>query len=99
MTTPSPQPALQPLDLLTEQTCLQRDIRLSLKALQDSIDLEQEVILTDIDIPFSRMVTFMVKWALASIPAALILVLIFGGCSLLFMLAVSALGLTLGGLR
>jgi hypothetical protein len=31
----------------------------------------------DFDMPFTRMVVFMVKWALASIPAALILGLIF----------------------
>lgn len=35
------------------------------------------VVLTDIDMPFSDMVGFMVKWALAAIPAAVILVVIY----------------------
>jgi hypothetical protein len=95
MTTPPP----QPLDLLTEQTRLQHDMRLSLQALQKASEIEQEVVLTDIDIPFSRMVTFMVKWALASIPATLIVGLILGGCFLLFSLVAASLGLGLGSLR
>ena len=33
--------------------------------------------LVDVDIPFERMVWFMVKWALASIPAASILFVLF----------------------
>ncbi|MFN3987602.1 MAG: PDZ domain-containing protein [Rhodocyclaceae bacterium] len=36
-----------------------------------------EVVVTDISMPFSSMVTFMVKWAIASIPAFVILVAIF----------------------
>lgn len=35
-----------------------------------------EVIVTDIHMPFGSMVTFMVKWAVASIPALLILVVL-----------------------
>lgn len=35
--------------------------------------------ITDIDLPFWSMVQLMVKWALASIPAVLILMLIFVG--------------------
>lgn len=37
----------------------------------------EAVIITDIRIPFSSMVIFMVKWAIASIPTVLILMLIF----------------------
>ena len=33
----------------------------------------QEIIVTDIKMPFLSMVVFMVKWALASIPALIIL--------------------------
>lgn len=33
----------------------------------------QAVIVADFDMPFGSMVTFMVKWALASIPALIIL--------------------------
>lgn len=36
-----------------------------------------EVIVKDIDMPFWSMVGFMIKWAIASIPAFIILVLIF----------------------
>ena len=39
--------------------------------------VEQRVILTDIDIPFWSMVTLMVKASLASIPAVLILTVIW----------------------
>jgi hypothetical protein len=99
MTASPIQSAPQPLDLLTEQTRLQHDMRLSLQALQKASEIEQEVVLTDIDIPFSRMVTFMVKWALASIPATLIVGLILGGCFLLFSLVITSLGLGLGSLR
>lgn len=35
-----------------------------------------EVVVTDIKIPFGSMVTLMVKWAIATIPALLILMLI-----------------------
>lgn len=44
----------------------------------------QRVVFTDIQMPFSSMVTFMVKWALASIPAAIIL-----GLLVVFVLALA----------
>ena len=37
---------------------------------------EQRVVVTDFDMPFVSMVKLMVKWAIASIPAAIILVLL-----------------------
>jgi CHASE3 domain sensor protein len=37
----------------------------------------QTVKVSDIDIPFESMVIFMVKWAIASIPAILILMVLF----------------------
>src|SRR5689334_10051121 len=36
----------------------------------------QRVTVTDIDMPFGSMVSFMVKWAIASIPALIILLFI-----------------------
>lgn len=36
----------------------------------------QEIVVTDIKIPFWSMVVLMVKWALASIPAIIILIVI-----------------------
>lgn len=39
----------------------------------------QMVIVTDIDMPFWSMVSFMIKWAIASVPAILILMLIVVG--------------------
>jgi hypothetical protein len=56
----------------------------------------KEVIITDIRIPFGSMVVFMLKWAIASIPAALLLAgivflvfgtLIIGGCAAILNLA------------
>lgn len=37
------------------------------------------VVVVDFNMPFASMVGLMVKWALASIPAALILAFVFGG--------------------
>lgn len=45
---------------------------------------KQEVVVTDIDMPFESMVYFMIKWAIASIPAAIILFIL--GAILVFML-------------
>ena len=42
---------------------------------------------------FVSMMTFMVKWALASIPAMLILSFIFGMVGMAFFMMVAALGL------
>jgi hypothetical protein len=39
-------------------------------------DNNQQVVITDIKIPFSSMVVLMVKWTLAAIPAIFILFLI-----------------------
>lgn len=39
--------------------------------------VERKVVVTDIDMPFRSMVNFMVKWALAAIPATLILGIFF----------------------
>ena len=36
-----------------------------------------KVVLTDIDIPFGRVVSIMTKWILASIPAAILAAIIF----------------------
>lgn len=49
----------------------------------------QKVVVTDVDMPFFSMVGFMVKWALAAIPALLIL--------FLFAAAIGALFNALGG--
>ncbi|HDN26438.1 MAG TPA: hypothetical protein ENG03_04975 [Thioploca sp.] len=38
----------------------------------------QNVVITDIKMPFFSMVVFMVKWALASIPAVIVIGIIFG---------------------
>lgn len=38
---------------------------------------QQEVVVTDIKMPFGSMVIFMIKWALAAIPAAIILLVIY----------------------
>ena len=46
--------------------------------------MNQQVTVTDIRMPFGSMVTFMVKWALASIPAIIILFLVGAVVSALF---------------
>ncbi len=38
----------------------------------------QQVVLTDVQMPFSSMVMFILKWTIASIPATIILFLVFG---------------------
>ena len=43
-----------------------------------------EVVVTDIQMPFWSMVWFMVKWSLASIPAVIILFVLFAGLYLAF---------------
>lgn len=45
---------------------------------------EQRVTLTNVDIPFGRMVMIILKWMLASIPAALLMWLIIGLIMLVF---------------
>ncbi|MBF0430541.1 MAG: hypothetical protein HQK83_04640 [Fibrobacteria bacterium] len=37
---------------------------------------KQEVVVTDIQMPFASMVVFMIKWAIATIPAAIILFIV-----------------------
>ena len=37
---------------------------------------QQEVVVVDVSVPFGSMVVFMVKWAIASIPAFLILIVL-----------------------
>jgi hypothetical protein len=53
--------------------------------------LAQKVIVTDINMPFGSMVTFMVKWALAAIPALIILA-ILGGAVFFFFIYLPSLG-------
>lgn len=42
------------------------------------------LVITDVKMPFGSMVVFMVKWALASIPAIVILTIIFAILSAIF---------------
>lgn len=53
---------------------------------------ESPVVVTDIRMPFWSMVVFMVKWSIASIPAAIILATVFGGVILLMVAGVVGLG-------
>jgi len=45
--------------------------------MNDPQDTRREVVVTDIRMPFSSMVAFMVKWAIAAIPAMIILGLLW----------------------
>ena len=53
---------------------------------------EQDVAIKDFNMPFSSMVIFMVKWAIASIPAIIII-------WILFMILISIFGSSLAVLR
>ncbi len=56
------------------------------------------VTVTDIDMPFWSMVRFMIKWAVATIPAMIILVVVsvvFGAIAMTFL---GVLGASLGSL-
>ena len=51
---------------------------------------EHKITITDIRIPFGRMVAIILKWMLAAIPAILLMYLIIFGIALIF-------GIGLGG--
>ncbi len=55
----------------------------------DLLDQDNSVVLTDIDIPFSRAVLIMVKWILAAIPAAILATIIVYGFILILGLIVA----------
>ena len=48
---------------------------------------DNRIVITDIDMPFGSMVRFMIRWALAAVPAAIIL----AGVYLVFAFVISAL--------
>ena len=52
----------------------------------------QKVVITDIKMPFLSMVFFMVKWALAAIPAFIIIGIIFGALGMGITMLASMLG-------
>jgi hypothetical protein len=54
-------------------------------------DEGQRVVVTDVEMPFGSMVIFMVKWALAAIPALVILTLIGVSISLALTVVVGPL--------
>jgi len=52
---------------------------------------EQRVTLTNVDIPFGRMVVIILKWTLASIPALILMWLVAGFIMLVFVAGTGAL--------
>lgn len=54
------------------------------------------VVVTDIDMKFGTMIIFMIKWAIAAIPATIILGLIGGVLMTIFLVIMTALGLAAG---
>ena len=48
-----------------------------LQVLSEEVNMDNRVVLVDVDIPFGKMVMLIVKWSLASIPAMIILTLVF----------------------
>ncbi len=58
-----------------------------------------KVTITDIDIPFGRLIVIMLKSMLASIPAILVLYAILGAIVLVIALVFGGLGALMGGLN
>ena len=54
------------------------------------------VVVTDVDMKFGTMIVFMIKWAIAAIPATLILSLIGGVIMAIMFVILGALGLAAG---
>lgn len=63
----------------------------------NDVTARTEVVITDVQMPFWSMVVFMIKWAIASIPAAIVLMTIFFLLWALFGLL--GMGLMMHGLR
>jgi len=57
------------------------------------------VSIADIDIPFWRMVAIIIKWAFASIPAVIIISIIFMIIGAMLGAAVGLLGLSIPGVK
>jgi len=53
----------------------------------------QKVIITDFKMPFFSMVTFMIKWAFAAIPAMIVISIVFAVLGYGLFMAVEMLGL------
>lgn len=65
------------------------------KPMNEATEINQEsskVRVTDLDMPFWSMVIFMVKWAIAAIPAVLVL----GICGAIIAVLLGAMGLNIG---
>ena len=56
-------------------------------------------VVTDIDIPFGRLVAVILKFMIASIPAIICLYAIMGAILLVVMMVFGGLGAALGGLQ
>lgn len=59
-------------------------LQITQKALSMDANKPQNVVVTDIQMPFMSMVIFMVKWVIAAIPAMLILTLLGAILTVLF---------------
>ena len=65
-----------------------------LSAHEKLIEQDNRVVLTDIEIPFSRAVSIMVKWILAAIPAAILAtIIVYGLMFLLGLIVASNMGI------
>lgn len=58
--------------------------------------MRQEVSVVDIKMPFGSMMVFMIKWAIASIPA-LIVLSVLGGIIMMMFATIVGVGGALGG--
>ncbi len=53
--------------------------------------------ITDIDIPFGRLVVIFIKWGLAAIPAAIIISLVMSALMFVFAGLFGGMGMMMGG--
>lgn len=60
-----------------QEAKLRDNVERQLDAAELKSQVARKVVVTDLDMPFRSMVNFMVKWALAAIPATLILGIFF----------------------
>jgi hypothetical protein len=65
----------------------------------NQVNMGSPVSVVDVDMTFGSMVPFMVKWAIASIPAVLILSFILGVIAVALAMALAPLGMFARGLR
>lgn len=66
--------------------------------MQSLMNSTQEVTVTDIKMPFWSMVTFMLKWAVATIPAVIVLTFAALGAFFILIIVLGMFGMTINSI-